>query len=43
MGYGMAASVPQIDHDGRGGLTSQERPFVVMIDRAFVDLGVVKR
>ena len=32
-----------IDHDGKGGLTFEERPFVVMVDRAFVDLGVVDR
>ncbi len=42
MGYGMG-KLQIIDHDGRGGLTFEERPFVVMIDRAFVDLGVVKR
>ena len=42
MGYGMG-KLQIIDHDGRGGLVFEERPFVVMIDRAFVDLGVVKR
>jgi len=42
MGYGMG-KLQVIDHDGRGGLTFEERPFVVMIDHAFVDLGVVKK
>ena len=42
MGYGMG-KLQIIEHDGRGGLVFEERPFVVMIDRAFVDLGVVKR
>lgn len=40
MGYGMG-KLEIIDHDGKGGLTFQERPFVVMADRAFVDLGTV--
>ena len=30
-----------VEHDGRGQLTFDERPFVVMRDRAFVDLGTV--
>ena len=38
MGYGMG-KIEIIDHDGRGGLTFSERPFVVMNDRAFVELG----
>ena len=42
MGYGMG-KLEIIEHDGQGGLTFEERPFVVMVDRAFVDLGVVKR
>jgi tetratricopeptide (TPR) repeat protein len=42
MGYGMG-KLQIIDHDGKGGLTFVERPFVVMVDRAFVDLGVVER
>ena len=42
MGYGMG-KLEIIDHDGHGGLTFEERPFVVMVDRAFVDLGVVER
>ena len=41
MGYGMG-KLEIIDHDGRGGLTFEERPFVVMVDQAFVDLGTVK-
>jgi hypothetical protein len=32
-----------IDHDGKGGLSFDERPFVVMADQAFVELGTVKR
>ena len=42
MGYGMG-KLQIIDHDGKGGLTFEERPFVVMVDRAFVDLGRVER
>jgi hypothetical protein len=38
MGYGMG-TLSIIDHDGKGGLTFEERPFVVMQDRAFVELG----
>jgi hypothetical protein len=38
MGYGMG-KVEIVDHDGKGGLRFDERPFVVMTDRAFVDLG----
>jgi hypothetical protein len=41
MGYGMG-KVEIIEHDGRGGLTFEERPFVVMNDRAFVDLGTAR-
>jgi tetratricopeptide (TPR) repeat protein len=40
MGYGMG-KLQIIDHDGRGGLRFEERPFVVMRDGAFVDMGVV--
>ncbi|MCL2725679.1 MAG: hypothetical protein FWD69_14705 [Polyangiaceae bacterium] len=39
MGYGMG-KLQIIDHDGKGGLSFDERPFVVMVDHAFVDLGV---
>jgi hypothetical protein len=42
MGYGMG-KLEIIDHDGKGGLTFDERPFVVMADHAFVDLGTVAR
>ena len=38
MGYGMG-KVEILDHDGKGGLTFDERPFVVMSDGATVDLG----
>ncbi len=41
MGYGMG-KLQIIDHDGRGGLTFDERPFVVMADWAFVDLGTTQ-
>jgi tetratricopeptide (TPR) repeat protein len=37
-GYGMG-KVQIVEHDGRGRLEFDERPFVVMKDRAFVDLG----
>lgn len=40
MGYGMG-KLQVIDHDGKGHLTFEERPFVVMVDRGFVDLGTV--
>jgi tetratricopeptide (TPR) repeat protein len=40
MGYGMG-KLEILQHDGRGGLKFDERPFVVMTDRAFVDLGKV--
>ena len=40
MGYGMG-KLQIIEHDGKGGLKFDERPFVVMTDRAFVDLGRV--
>ena len=42
MGYGMG-KLEIIDHDGQGGLTFEERPFVVMKDRAFVELGEYPR
>jgi hypothetical protein len=40
MGYGMG-KLEIIEHDGNGGLTFEERPFIVMVDSAFVDLGEV--
>jgi tetratricopeptide (TPR) repeat protein len=39
-GYGMG-KVQIIEHDGRGRLSFDERPFVVMKDRALVDLGAL--
>lgn len=42
MGYGMG-KLQVIDHDGAGKLSFDERPFVVMADGAFVELGTVKR
>ena len=42
MGYGMGR-VEVIHHDGEGRLTFEQRPFVVMKDEAFVDLGAVER
>jgi Vault protein inter-alpha-trypsin domain/von Willebrand factor type A domain len=41
MGYGMG-KLEIVEHDGRGGLRFEERPFVVMVDQAFVDLGTVE-
>ncbi len=41
MGYGMG-KLEVIDHDGKGNITFEERPFIVMVDHAFVDLGTVK-
>lgn len=40
MGYGLG-NLEIIEFDGAGGIKIEERPFVVMTDRAFVDLGVV--
>jgi tetratricopeptide (TPR) repeat protein len=40
MGYGMG-KLQIIDHDGHGDLRFDERPFVIMQDGAFVDLGRV--
>jgi hypothetical protein len=42
MGYGMG-KLEIIEHDGKGGITFEERPFVVMVDQAFVDLGTVNK
>ena len=42
MGYGMG-KLEIIEHDGSGGLRFQERPYVVMVDGAYVDLGQVAR
>jgi TonB family protein len=40
MGYGMG-KLQVIEHDGSGGLRFDERPFVIMRDGAYVDLGRV--
>jgi len=40
MGYGMG-KLQVVQHDGKGGLKFDERPFVIMEDRAFVQLGKV--
>jgi tetratricopeptide (TPR) repeat protein len=40
MGYGMG-SLQVVEHDGSGGLKFDDRPFVVMTDKAFVNLGSV--
>ena len=39
MGYGMG-KLQVVEHDGKGNLSFEERPFVVMNDHAFVDLGM---
>ncbi len=41
MGFGMG-KLQVIEHDGRGGLVFEDRPFVVMNDKAFVELGTVR-
>jgi hypothetical protein len=41
MGYGMG-KLEVIDHDGHGGFTFEQHPYVVMIDHAFVNLGAIK-
>jgi hypothetical protein len=41
MGYGMG-KLEVIEHDGNGKLSFEERPFVVMIDHAYVDMGKVE-
>jgi len=41
MGYGMG-KLQVIRHDGKGNLSFEERPFVVMQDQAYVALGTVK-
>ena len=42
MGYGMG-KIQVIDHDGKGGITFEERPFLAMTDGAYVNLGTVAR
>jgi tetratricopeptide (TPR) repeat protein len=41
MGYGMG-KLQVVEHDGKGGLEFEDRPFVVMNDHAFVDLGTAE-
>ncbi|ACY15666.1 VIT domain-containing protein [Haliangium ochraceum] len=40
MGYGMG-KLEILKHDGKGGLSFEQRPFVVMLDGAYVDIGEV--
>ncbi len=40
MGYGMG-KLQIVEHDGKGGLKFVDRPFIIMVDRAYVDLGIV--
>lgn len=42
MGFGMGA-LRVVQHDGKGDLKVEDRPFIIMVDGAFVDLGVVTR
>ena len=42
MGYGMG-KLEVIRHDGKGHLAFEERPFVIMQDNAFVEMGTIKR
>jgi len=42
MGYG-AGKMQILRHDGKGKLSFEERPFVIMQDGAYVDMGTVKR
>lgn len=41
MGAGMG-KLEIIDHDGSGGLRFEQRPYVVMVNQAYVDLGEVR-
>ncbi len=41
MGYGMG-KLEVIEYDGQGNLTFDERPFVIMTNGAFVDLGTIE-
>jgi hypothetical protein len=38
MGYGMGL-LQIVRHDGNGGLAFEDRPYVIMHDHAYVDLG----
>jgi hypothetical protein len=41
MGFGMGA-MRVVQHDGQGGIVVEDRPFIIMVDGAYVDLGAVK-
>ena len=41
MGYGMG-KLEILEHDGRGELRFDERPFLITTDGAYVELGKVK-
>ncbi|HEY4179426.1 MAG TPA: VIT domain-containing protein [Kofleriaceae bacterium] len=41
MGYGMGL-LQIVNYDGKGGLKFQDRPYVIMNDHAYVDLGTYK-
>lgn len=41
MGYGMGL-LQIVKHDGKGTLSFQDRPYVIMADHAYVDLGTYK-
>ena len=41
MGFGMG-KLQIVEHDGKGGLSFTERPFVIMADGAYMELGRVK-
>jgi len=40
MGFGMGA-MRVMQHDGQGGIVVEDRPFIIMVDGAYVDLGKV--
>ncbi len=42
MGYGMG-KLQIVDHDGKGGITFDDRAFVAMVNQAYVSLGKVNR
>ena len=42
MGYGMG-KLQIVQHDGNGGLKFDERPYIIMKDRAYVELGKLER
>ena len=42
MGYGMG-KLQIVEHDGKGGLLFEDRPFIIMTDRAAVPLGIYEQ